>query len=342
MKKIYLTVSVALFCLVASFSYAQVELTDDYPDTYVVQQGDTLWDISANFLTEPWLWPEIWYANDQVANPHLIYPGDVLRLVFVDGRPMLSRDTGTNGTVKLTPNIREIADFEAIPAIDLSKIREFLAGNRLVDPAAVEGLPYMVAGDSKRVIVGGGDLLYARGDLDDGVLVYGVYRIGEPYIDPETEEELGLRALELAMIREEEITDDIGRYRVARSVQEMMAGDVLLPYEDELFDPVFYPSAPDSSISGVVIDVEGGVAKAGALDILAINRGSEDGLESGHVLSLMQTGETLRDRVQGDLITIPDYRAGLLMVFKTYPKMSYGIILESQRDISLGDKVYNP
>ena len=339
MKQIHLLGALLMTLALGIPAQAQVQLAEDYPDSYVVQPGDTLWDIAGEFLQQPWMWPEIWYANEQVANPHLIYPGDVLRLVFVDGRPMLTREAGT---VKLSPEVREIADFEAIPAIDLSAIREFLKGNRVFDGATLEAAPYMVAGESKRVIVGGGDLLYARGDFDDNTLVYGVYRVGAPYIDPETGDNLGVRALELAMVREEEISGDIGRFHVARSSQEMTAGDRLLPYEDELFDPVFYPAPPASPVEGLIMAVEGNVAYGGALDILALNRGSEDGLQPGNVLSILQAGETVRDRVQGDLVTLPDFKVGLVMVFKTYPRMSYGIILESSKDVTVGDTVASP
>lgn len=335
----------ALLLLAASgLSQAEVQLKDGHPETYTVVKGDTLWDISGKFLAKPWKWPEIWHANPQVANPHLIYPGDQLNLVYVDGQPRLMLNRGASrGTIKLSPQIRSTPMAEAIPTIPLEAINSFLLSNRIVDtPAAFEAAPYVVAGSAERVISGSGDRMYARGDFSDGHAIYGIFRQGKTYTDPETQEFLGINADDIGsgeIVAEE---GDIATMVLSRTTQEVRLGDRLFPTEERAVNSTFMPSEPSSEISGVILDVPRGVTQIGQFDVITINKGKRDGLVEGNVLAVYKTGESVRDRITGEQVKIPDERAGLVMVFRTYDKLSYGLVLAAQRQLAVMDKVRNP
>ncbi|MDD0844858.1 LysM peptidoglycan-binding domain-containing protein [Pseudomonas sp. Gutcm_11s] len=323
---------------------AAVQLKEGHPDRYTVVKGDTLWDISGKFLSQPWKWPELWHANPQIENPHLIYPGDTLSLVYIDGQPRLMLNRGeSRGTIKLSPQIRSTPMAEAIPTIPLEAINSFLLRNRIIDtPEDFNGRPYVVAGGAERVVSGAGDRVYARGSFDDGQPVYGIFRQGKVYTDPETEEFLGINADDIGtgeMVAEE---GDIATLTLTRSTQEVRLGDRLFPTEERAVNSVFMPSEPQTDIDGVILDVPRGVNRIGQFDVVTINKGKIDGLVEGNVLAVYKTGETVRDRITGESVKIPDERSGLMMVFRTYEKLSYGLVLYANRDLSLMDKVKNP
>ena len=335
----------ALLLLAAGgLAQADVQLKDGHPDRYTVVKGDTLWDISGKFLSQPWKWPEIWHANPQVENPHLIYPGDQLSLVYVDGQPRLMLNRGeSRGTIKLSPQVRSTPMPEAIPTIPLEAINSFLLKNRIVDtPEAFEGQPYVVAGNAERVVSGAGDRVYARGQFDEAAPVYGIFRQGKTYIDPDTKEFLGINADDIGtgeIVAEE---GDVGTLVLSRSTQEVRLGDRLFPTEERAVNSTFMPSEPQDEIRGLILDVPRGVNQIGQFDVVTLNRGARDGLVEGNVLAVYKTGETVRDRVTGEMVKVPDERAGLLMVFRTYDKLSYGLILQASRQLAVMDKVRNP
>lgn len=335
----------ALLLVAASgLTQAEVQLRDGHPDTYTVVKGDTLWDISGKFLTKPWKWPEIWHANPQVSNPHLIYPGDVLNLVYIDGQPRLMLNRGASrGTIKLSPQVRSTPMAEAIPTIPLEAINSFLLSNRIVDDvSAFESAPYVVAGQAERVVSGMGDRIYARGTFPQDQAVYGIFRQGKVYKDPDTGEFLGINADHIGageIVAEE---GDIATVVLSRSTQEVRLGDRLFPTEERPINSTFQPSEPASEIRGLILDVPRGVTQIGQFDVVTINKGARDGLVEGNVLAIYKTGETVRDRVTGEQVKIPDERAGLLMIFRTYDKLSYGLILAAQRQLAVMDKVRNP
>jgi nucleoid-associated protein YgaU len=340
----------ALLLLAASgltqtgMAQAEVQLKDGHPDRYTVVKGDTLWDISGRFLSQPWKWPEIWHANPQVENPHLIYPGDELSLVYIDGQPRLMLNRGASrGTIKLSPQVRSTPMAEAIPAIPLEAINSFLLSNRIVDtPEQFEGAPYIVAGNAERVVSGSGDRVYARGAFDEAAPVYGIFRQGKTYIDPDTQEFLGINADDIGggeIVAEE---GDIGTMMLTRTTQEVRLGDRLFPTEERAINSTFMPSEPASEISGLILDVPRGVTQIGQFDVVTLNKGARDGLVEGNVLAIYKTGETVRDRVTGESVKIPDERAGLLMVFRTYEKLSYALVLNASRQLAIMDKVRNP
>jgi nucleoid-associated protein YgaU len=335
----------ALLLVAASgLAQAQVQLRDGHPDSYTVVRGDTLWDISGKFLSKPWKWPEIWHVNPQVKNPHLIYPGDQLNLVYIDGQPRLMLNRGASrGTVKLSPHVRSTPMAEAIPTIPLEAINSFLLSNRIVDsPAAFEGAPYIVAGNAERVLSGTGDRIYARGEFAAAEPIYGIFRQGRTYLDPETQEFLGINADDIGtgeVVAEE---GDIATLVLSRSTQEVRLGDRLFPTEERAVNSSFVPSEPAIPVEGLILDVPRGVNQIGQFDVVTINKGLRDGLSEGNVLAVFKTGETVRDRITGEQVKIPDERSGLVMVFRTYDKLSYGLVLGASRSLAVMDKVRNP
>jgi len=315
---------------------AEMQLREGHPQSYTVARGDTLWDISGKFLRAPWQWPQLWKVNPQIENPNLIYPGDVLSLVYVDGQPRLMLNRGASrGTIKLSPRIRSTPMVEAIPTIPLEKISSFLVNNRIVDdPKQFEQAPYVVAGNAERVVSGAGDRIYARGDFSSGQAAYGIFRQGKTYIDPKTKKQLGINADDIGtgeMVAEE---GDVATLVLKRSTQEVRVGDRLFATEERAVNSTFMPSEPDRPIDGVILDVPRGVTQVGAFDVV--------GLVEGNVLAVYKTGETVRDRITGESVKIPDERSGLLMVFRTYARLSYGLVLNANRQLAVMDKVRNP
>ncbi|WP_420841776.1 LysM peptidoglycan-binding domain-containing protein [Halomonas alimentaria] len=316
-------------------------LRGDAPDRYTVVRGDTLWDISGRFLRHPWQWPEVWQVNPQIRNPHLIYPGDVIYLYDCGGRPCLGLERG-QGQVRLSPEMRTIPHREAITPIPLEDIRHFLREHRIVDdPEALEELAYVVGGDDRRLMSGVGDRLYARGEVPAGGRV-GFYRVGERFLDPASGELLGLELESVGQARRERQEEDMAVLEVSSSRQEVRNGDIVLPLEDRGLVTEFIPRAPEREVEGTILSVPGGVQFIGRLQVVALDRGQRDGLEPGHVLMVEQRGELVSDPRTGEQLRLPGEDAGLVMVFKTYQKMSYGLVMEASRTLGVGDRVHNP
>ncbi|MBA1263896.1 LysM peptidoglycan-binding domain-containing protein [Stutzerimonas sp. NM35] len=333
-----------LLVAVGGIAQADVQLKANHPEQYTVVKGDTLWDISGRFLREPWKWPELWHANPQVENPHLIYPGDSLSLVYVDGQPRLMLERGASrGTIKLSPTVRTVPMAEAIPTIPLEAINSFLLSNRIIDSVdQFKGAPYIVAGNAERVISGSGDRVYGRGAFEDDIPVYGIFRQGKTYVDPDSQEFLGINADDVGSAEIIDMEDDIATMMLTRVTQEARIGDRLFPSEERAINSTFMPSEPEDEIKGVILDVPRGVTQIGQFDVVTLNKGARDGLKDGNVLAVYKTGETVRDRVTGENVKIPDERAGLLMVFRTYEKLSYGLVLQATRSLAVQDKIRNP
>ena len=333
-----------LLVAVGGIAQAEVQLKAGHPEQYTVVKGDTLWDISGRFLREPWKWPELWHANPQVENPHLIYPGDSLSLVYVDGQPRLMLNRGASrGTIKLSPTVRSTPMAEAIPTIPLEAINSFLLSNRIIDSVAqFNGAPYIVAGNAERVISGSGDRVYGRGVFEDDLPVYGIFRQGKTYVDPDTQEFLGINADDVGSAEIIATEGDIATLMLTRVTQEVRIGDRLFASEERAINSTFMPSEPEEQISGLILDVPRGVTQIGQFDVVTLNKGARDGLKDGNVLAVYKTGETVRDRVTGENVKIPDERAGLLMVFRTYEKLSYGLVLQATRSLAVQDKIRNP
>lgn len=339
--------SFSVFLLLASllfsgWGHAQVELKDNLPETYTVKKGDTLWGISGIYLKEPWLWPELWDVNPQIDNPHLIYPGDVLYLVWVDGQPRLRLKRGRD--VKLTPNMRVSQLDLAIPIIPLDEIGAFLLRHRILGATELNDSAYVVAGDQGHLISAPGDRIFGRGPFPESERAYGIYRPGEVYRDPITNEVLGHQAQDIGNAQLlSSAKDDVVELEITRVAEEVRIADRLLPNEERILDATFQPRAPNTEIEdGFMIAVDGGVSQIGTTDIVVLNRGSRDGLQIGNVLAIYQTGEVVFDRVAKHEVALPDTRAGLLLVFEIFEKASYAIVLKASRPLNVLDKVKNP
>ncbi|WP_062814982.1 LysM domain-containing protein [uncultured Alcanivorax sp.] len=351
MKSVQRALAFGLLVSLSGLAAAQVMLKDGHPGKYFVKNGDTLWDISARFLEEPWQWPEIWQINEEIRNPHLIYPGDEIRLTYVDGEPRLSVKRGVeektlpNGTVKLTPKVREIANDEAIPAIPAGAIAAYLKEGLVVSREEIAEAPYIVGGRDRRVIFGEGDTVYARdvkdewADLQRG---YGFYRVGEQYVDPDTNEVLGYEARQIGLGRVADHDEDMLTLRVTRSSEDLRIDDRLFSTEDRRVRSVLYPSAPDTKIEGKVIRFFDRISSVARNDVVVVNKGLRDGLKEGNVLDVFGQGEAVRDRQRGDMVRLPRERTGSMVIFRVFDKVSYGLIMESTRPIYMNDIAESP
>ncbi|MEM7692274.1 MAG: LysM domain-containing protein [Pseudomonadota bacterium] len=324
-------------------SYAQTaSIRDDAPDEYLVKKGDTLWAISDMFLEQPWLWPEVWDVNPQIDNPHLIYPGDTIYLSYVDGKPRLSLQRGRD--IKLTPNMRVTPLDFAIPVIPLDQIGAFLLGHRILDASELERAAYVLAGAQDHLITANGDIIFGRGAFPEDERAYGIYRPGDVYRDPITQEVLGYQAQDIGNAQaKSSLQDPVVELEITRVTEEVRISDRLLPLEERILDATFQPRAPDEEVENAfMIAVDGGVSQIGTTDIVVINRGARDGLEVGHVLAIYQAGQLVFDDVARENVRLPDVRAGLAMVFDVADKASYALVLKANRPLKVMDKVKNP
>lgn len=340
MKRALLGGLLALFVAFAAQAGDVLALKQGHPQSYVVKKGDTLWDISGMFLNDPWLWPEIWHINPQVENPHLIYPGDTLNLVYINGRPQLVLSRGRD--VKLSPEVRSTPIQQAIPAIPLEAINPFLNRGRIVGAGVLESSPYLLAGKEGHIVSGAGDEIYGRGKFQPGETAFGIFRRGNTFIDPETGEMLGIQARDIGTAKLLDLEGEVATLALNRTTEETRRGDSLLVQEERQINANFYPSAPQNDIKGYLLAVEGGVSQIGFMNVVVINKGAREGLEEGNLLAIYKTGETVRDPVTNDLVKVPDFRAGLLMVFRVFDKVSYGLVLRAERPLAVNDRIRNP
>jgi hypothetical protein len=319
-----------------------IPVSPDAPERYVVQKGDTLWDISSKFLTDPWYWPEIWHINPQVANPHLIYPGDELALTWIDGRPQVTIARG--GPVRLSPRVREHPLSESINAIPYERIAAFMQRPAVLTRDQVENAPYVAHARDHRLISSVGNDIYAR-RLTDGEVGnrYNVYHVGDELRDPDDGDLLGYQGLftgEADLNR----AGDPATLRLRDSARETLEGDILLASEA---DPkmAFIPRIPDTRVDGTIMSVIDERTVVADYDVVIINRGTKHGLAPGHVLEVWEAGEEVRDVTpnrESTTVQLPDERNGLAMVFKAYDRMSYGLMWRSDREVHVGDAVRSP
>lgn len=355
------TVSALLLALVigASAQAETVALNPDHPDRYVVVKGDTLWDISARFLRDPWKWPDIWELNKQIENPHLIYPGDVISLVFRNGQPVLQVERGPaatgsappsapadQNTVKLSPQIRVTTLERPIPTVPTDAIEQFLLKAQVVSPDEEKKSGYIVSMEEERLIGGTGNKIYARNLEQHAGGRYEVVRLGKVYRNPgaDKDENLGYEALHVADARVDAYGDP-STLTVVKASRESLIGDHLLPAQDDsAINYNFLPSSPTQAVAGKIIDLFDAVSRVGQYQVVVLNQGQNNGLRPGDVLAIYHAGTTIRDTVntKGKELTLPDTRSGVLMVFRVFDKVSYGLVMTATRDIHLYDMVRNP
>ncbi len=322
-------------------------LNPRHPDQHVVVRGDTLWDISAMFLRDPWYWPEIWQINQQVENPHLIYPGDLLSLVFLDdGSPAitLERGGGLGGTERLSPRVRSEPIEEAIPTVPFETLRAFLSRPAVLEPEQLDALPYLFAHPEGLLGSAGRDV-YVRGTDAEPGRVFNLVHPGDALIDPDTGDVLGYEGLYVGQGRVRRSGDPATVF-LTESAREATIGDYLI--QEEGINPVnFFPQAPGTPVDGRIISVVDGVSLIGQYQVVVINRGANHGVSPGHVLSVYQTGEWVRDDIQNnrffaDKVRLPDEYAGTTMVFRVFDRMSYALVMEATREFRVLDTVRNP
>ncbi len=337
------------------FAAGQVTLNPNHPDRYVVVKGDTLWDISARFLNEPWRWPDVWQANPQIANPHLIYPGDTLVLSFVDGKPQISvasdgnaaaaDDSAAKGsTVKLEPRVRTTEIPKAIPAIPIDAIQQFLTRPYVASKRQLDLAPYVVEFSDEH-ITGGPDIkAYVRAIRGGNKTKFDIVRPGKPYRDARTGEILGYEAQFIASA-ELQRTGDPATVLITRSELEAIKGDRLIRATEDKPLATFFPSPPKRGVNGSIIAVLNGVSQIGQYNVVVVDRGQKDGLETGNVLAIDQKGELVRDTVteiSSDKVKLPNERAGTLMIFRTFPRVSFGLVMGATKALHVNDIVHNP
>ena len=319
-------------------------LNPRHPETYVVQPGDTLWDIASMFLRDPWYWPEIWQINPQVANPHLIFPGDILSLAYLDdGRPAIQVERGSGTVERLSPRVRATPLEEAIPTIPFETLRSFLSRPAVLNGNELETLPYIFANPEGLLGSAGRDM-YVRGTDAPAGTTFNVVHVGDPLVDPDDGDVIGYEGIFVGQgtLRR---SGDPATLTLTDSTREALIGDYLISEED--VSPVnFLPRAPDGDIEGRIISVVDGVSLIGQYQVVVINRGARHGIQPGHVLEVFQTGAEVRDttnrRMFAEKVRLPDEPAGTMLVFRIFDRMSYGLIMEATRAISVLDTVRNP
>jgi LysM repeat protein len=322
-------------------------LAPDAPERYTIKRGDTLWALSSMYLTSPWRWPELWGMNkEQIKNPHLIYPGQVLVLVKDGGRARLELAQGPTGDDRLEPRIRDVDDERAaIAAIPNNLIEPFLSQPLVLDPNGLAAAARIIATQEGRVFVGRGDDAYARGIVSDAVVNYNVFRPLKPLYDPDDKVRKNPIAYEAFYLGTANRVrgGEIATMRIDSSKQEIGIGDRLLPVERQQIIS-YVPKRPDTAIDARVISMYDGVRYAGGGQIITINRGANEGLVIGDVLQLWRTGETVLDRTAAkrEFVKLPDERIGLAFVFRVFPQISYALIQRGTMPVEVGDRASNP
>ena len=343
------------------FAQSRSILADNFPERYVVVKGDTLWDISGRFLRDPWRWPEVWQGNPQVNNPDLIFPGDVLVMTFINGRPVLRKLQNESRNGRLSPRVRSSVILDAIPVIDPSSIEAYLRAPLVTDENELSTAPYIVDGFDNRLLLGQYSQFYARGfnhevandSESDGngevtsedhgfAKEYNIFRPGRRFVDPVTGESLGWEAVDLGLanfLKE----GDPARLIVTKSHEDVTIKDRLRPVLTKEALPFFHPHAPsDIDIRGVILQTPNRATELGALSIIAINLGERESIDNGTVFRIKSKSKSKKDPITGGKYSIPEEPVGLAMVFRTFEKVSYAIVTNTERQVEPGDVLVSP
>ena len=325
-------------------------LNPNAPDSYVVKRGDTLWGIAKVFLRDPWYWPEIWQVNPQVHNPHLIYPGDTLRLVYIEGKPTIMLQRGD--AARVVPRVRSEPLESAVTSIPYETVAAFMSKPSVLTKEQIKNAPYVLATRDLHVAMSDGDTIYARGFTSPATLGthYNVVHVGDALIDPDDHRVVGYNGV---FTGAGHITrgGDPTTLLMTESTRETEPGDKLFAGGVDV--PLdFIPSAPKNKTSGRIMAVSNGVTVIGQYEVVVINRGASDGLMPGNVLAVYEHGQNIEDNANKGFLSVahlgakkvhlPDERTGTFMVFKTFDHLSYGLIMEATNVIRVADRVENP
>lgn len=388
MRKAIISLILLLTPSVPAFAAEADALKDTAPDRYVVVPGDTLWGISGRFLKDSWRWPEVWKMNqEQIKNPHRIYPGDVIVLDRSGGgaqlRVLKAEAAGSGaGAVKLSPKVRvESLPAKEIPTIPPSTIEPFLSKPLVVSQSELDSAPAISEMEENRVAIGAGNLAYAQGLRKDMGEVWQIFRRGDALNDPDTNETLGYEAIYLGEAR----VLKFGEYstlEITKSVQEIYVEDRLLPASKEKPIFAYVPRAPQKPVRGRIVSTYGSLRETGPSGIVTLSKGARDGLEVGHVLAIYRSQAAARYRLrtsplfgrqglsgsdaprtyyseritprdaplyaqgkplnEADIAKLPDERYGLVMIFRTFDRAAFGLVMEASRPVALYDVVTNP
>ena len=342
---------------VAQEGVALSELAPNAPDSYTVKTHDTLWGISKLFLKSPWRWPELWGMNlDQIRNPHLIYPGQLLVLDKSGGRARLrmGQAVGGDNSARLSPRVRSSAlGDDALASIPFNLIEPFLNEAVIFQGNELAQAPRIVATQEGRVLLGRGDTAYVRGELANSS-DYRIFREPKPLKDPATGEVLGYEARYVGAAeytrQGETRIDAAGKaeivpatFKVVSVREEASVGDRLAVVPSREFTN-YAPHAPQGPVEGQIVSIYGDGLNAGQNQIVSLNRGAVNGIERGHVLALLHAGERTVDKTdpQRPTLKLPDERQGLLFVFRVFDRMSYALILSVQDPVKGGDRFTQP
>lgn len=353
-KALLLTVfSGALLINTAHANNPEPTIKADAPNRYIVKKGDTLWDISGRYLDSPWRWKEIWATNKQIKKPNLIYPNDVLILCVIQGKTLVGVDTGEGcaGVEKqvlgaaVNTAVTVTSTANSIPPIPWSAIQHWLDKTIIVNPNDFETTPYILASKNRNLITAAGDKVYAKGVP---LLVgqrYGIYRKGEPYVEPKTQQIIGLEVTQVATglvtdvaangVTSLELLDSYGK--------EVREGDRVFVELDNAIPPVFYPKPASVNRGGMIVRVLDSISSAARGSVVAVNLGQKQGAQPGDVLTVYQKGPLVRDTMDNDTpVRLPSERSGMVMVFNTFDDISYAYVLDSELPLNVGDQLLPP
>jgi hypothetical protein len=359
------------FIFSATIWAEELQINPSHPDQYTVVKGDTLWDISAKFLNHPWQWPELWKNNSQIGNPHLIYPGDTVYFSMVNGKAQLSlsrneqapsyqsngpcvlnEDTIKHGRTefmtsedgKLLPCIRETTVNEAISLIPANAINKYLSTPKVVTENELNSAPYVVGFAGEHVLAGASDKIYVRAINSSDKQSYTVFRKGSPYISPDSGEILGYEGTFVADTTLEQ-SGDPATLLITKAITEVRMGDRLMLSAEEDLNLNYFPKPPEQKIVGSIISVLGGVSQIGQYNVVVIDKGIKDGIQTGHELDIYRRGKTTLDPYTANKdvnFKLPDEQAGTLMVFRPFERISYALVMKAKQAIHVLDKVQTP
>jgi hypothetical protein len=344
----------SLSCLCLSAHADEITLQKNHPERYVVKKGDTLWGISGAFLKDPWQWPKVWKMNRaEIKNPHLIYPGDVVVLDMSSGNPEFKL---LRQTVTLEPGVvEEPLEKEAIYTIPPNVIGPFLSQPLLIEKGELDNAPRIVGVQDNRLILSPGTRVYINNLEDNDKTFWNIYRPGDALIDPDTKELLGTEAIYLGDARITKFGKPASG-NIVKAKEEIFTKDRLV-VASEGFKESFIPHAPETEVRGRILRIYGGVAEAGPETVVSINLGKQNGIEDGHVLAISRHGRIIKDpeykvdktkavnpesKLKPDQLQLPDERVGLLMIFRTFDRVAYGLIMQASDAIYTLDTVHTP
>jgi len=344
------------------------EIEVDAPDAYTVVRGDTLWDISDRFLKKPWLWTQIWDYNPQIYNPHLIYPGDMLALEYVNGQPtlVLTRNgkevpTGPavgaatetaldadgnplpqNGSrVRMSPRIRSESLDDAIPTISGDSIQQFLVHPRVVDAQTLANAPYVISNHDDSLISSLGNQIYVRGTISRSQTAYSIYRRSKELIDPVNGALLGYEITHVSDAKLLSVGDP-STLTITDNKMETIAGDILMASNEGTATHQYVPRLPEIEGEARIVSLVNAISQTGRDQVIVLNVGTESGVQTGDVLAIETRGKTVvdpRGTSAYERVTLPNQRTGVLMVFKAFDKVSYGLVMESTRPVLMNDVI---